>query len=95
MRWAAVAAFAGLMVTLLFLLRGGPVGTRVMAGIGGLLLLAALGFSFAAQSNISRALARLDEAPLRLEEFGPGALAPWLLVCGLGALGIGALIAAA
>ena len=85
--------------TLLFSTRlmGGPVGARVMLGVGWLLLLAALSFSFAAQSRISGALARVDEtaAQMRRDELmaGPlGAMVPWLIVLGLAVIGLAVLI---
>lgn len=95
LRLIAGVAFSSLVGTLLFSLRlgGGSVGVRVTLGMGWLLLLAALGSSFAAQSSVGRALARLDETPQLPDRVVAGSVAPWLLVVGLLATGIGALIA--
>ena len=83
--------------TLLFSTRliGGPVGARVMLGAGWLLLLAALSLSFAAQSRVGRALARVDEPTLRHDELTggtAGSFVPWLILCGLAVIGFAVLI---
>jgi hypothetical protein len=92
----AVGSWVG---TMLFSTRliGGPVGARVMLGVGWLLLLAALSLSFAAQSRISGALARVDDtaAQMRQDELmagPPGAMVPWLIVLGLAVIGLAVLI---
>jgi hypothetical protein len=74
---------------------GGPVAARVMLGIGWLLLLAALSLSFAAQSRVSRALARIDDAIVRHDDLTggiTGAFVPWLIVLGLALVGFSMLV---
>ena len=72
-----------------------------MLGAGWLLLLLALSLSFAAQARVGRALARMDE-PLAtsstaaryddLTSGAAGAFVPWLIVIGLGVIGLAVLI---
>jgi hypothetical protein len=89
----AVGSWVG---TLLFTTRllDGTMGARAMLGAGWLLLLAALALSFSAQSRISDALARIDEVgalSARHEDLKAGALGtlvPWLIVSGLGLIGL-------
>jgi hypothetical protein len=79
-------------------LAGGPIGARAMLGVGWLLLLAAVSLSFAAQSRISVALGRVDDAasvPLRQDDLMAGthgAMVSWLVVLGLGVIGLAVLI---
>lgn len=57
---------------------------RVALGTGGLLLLGALGMSFAAQARALRILGRLDQTGPSIEPVGGAALlAPWLILAGL------------
>ena len=70
------------------------VAARVLLGAGWLLLLAALSFSFTAQSSVGRALATLDDPAVRHEDLGAGiagAVVPWLIVIGLAAIGLAVL----
>lgn len=95
MAGVAVGSWIG---TLLFSTRlvGGPIGGRVMLGAGWLLLLGALAVSFAAQSRVSRAMARLDDPAIRHDDLTAGragAFVPWLIVAGLAVIGFGVLIA--
>jgi hypothetical protein len=93
----AVGSWVG---TLLFSTRlmGGPLGARVMLGVGWLFLLAALSLSFAAQSRISGTLAGVNETtavPVRQEDLMAGtrgAMVPWLIVLGLAVIGLAVLI---
>jgi len=94
MAGVAVVSWIG---TLLFSPRllGGPLGPRVMLGAGWLLLLAALALSFAAQSNVGRSLARIDEpTPPHDDLTGgtAGAVVPWLILSGLAVIGFAVLI---
>ena len=74
---------------------GGPPGARNMVGAGWLLLPAALALPLAAQSRVGRARARVDEPTTRHDDLtgGPsGSLVPWLILCGLGVIGLAVLI---
>jgi hypothetical protein len=87
--WLGTLFFSGRLI-------GGPAGARIMLGAGWVVLLAALAISFAAQGRVSRALARIDESSARIEDVTAGAGAafvPWLIVLGLGAIGLAVLIA--
>src|SRR5688572_12043964 len=82
LRLMAGVAIGSWIGTLLFSTRliGGPLGARVMLGAGWLLLLAALSLSFAAQSNVGRALARINEPTMQHDELGggtAGSVVPW------------------
>jgi len=94
LRLVAGVAFVSLIGALFFLLRlgGGALGARVVVGFGWLLLLASLAVSFVAQSSVSGALARIDEVSSR-DQSVAGSIAAWLLVAGLAAVGLAALIA--
>jgi hypothetical protein len=97
LRLMAGVAIASWIGTLFFSARlvGGPTGTRIMLGIGWLLLLAALSLAFAAQARVSRALARVDDPGPRQEDLTggtAGASVPWLIVSGLAAIGFAVLI---
>jgi hypothetical protein len=97
LRLMAAVAVGSWFGTLLLTSRliGGPVAARAMLGSGWLLLLAALALSFTAQSRVGRALAILDEPGGRHEDLGAGAagvLVPWLIVLGLGVIGLAVLV---
>jgi hypothetical protein len=77
-------------------LAGGPIGPRVLIGVGWLFLLVALSLSFKAQSRLGRALATLDDPTTHQEDRGAammGAAVPWLIVSGLAAIGVAMLLA--
>ena len=101
LRLMAGIAIGSWIGTLVFSARlaGGPAGARVMLGAGWVLLLVALSLSFAAQARVSRALARVDEAlatTARRDDLtagAAGASVPWLIVIGLGAIGLAMLLA--
>ncbi|HEY3045489.1 MAG TPA: hypothetical protein VGJ39_15770 [Vicinamibacterales bacterium] len=99
LRLMAATAIGSWIGTLFFSARviGGPAGARVMLGLGWLLLLLALSLSFVAQARVGRALARTDEPrstgatsarPDDLTTGAPGAFVPWLIVAGLGVIGL-------
>lgn len=73
-------------------LTDGSVAARVALGIGWLLLLAALGAAFVAQSQTAATLEHPDErhAP---GSSTSGAIAPWLIVAGLALIAFAVLIA--
>jgi hypothetical protein len=77
---------------------GGPIGARILLGGGWLLLLIALSLSFGAQARVGRALARIDDSSPtsgRQEDLASGAagaVAPWLIVLGLAAVGLAMLL---
>ena len=91
----AVACWIG---TLFFSARliGGSVGARVALGVGWALLLAAVAAAFSAQSSVASALDRADP-DLDRRDAAPsgfaGAVALWLIVFGLAAVGLAVLIA--
>jgi hypothetical protein len=92
----AVASWIGTLFFSSRLIAGG-VGARVMLGAGWLLLLAALATAFAAQSTVAAGLDALarDEglgSSRSLSSGAAGALAPWLIVGGLGLIGVSVLI---
>src|SRR6266851_1551639 len=98
LRLLAGVAVASWIGTLFFSprLMGGGAGARVMLGGGWLLILAAFALAFTAQSNVADALAALardeDAASSRSISSGAaGALAPWLIVGGLGLIGLAAI----
>jgi hypothetical protein len=97
LRLLAAVAVAAWLGTLLFATRlvGGTPGARMALGAGWLLLLAALAAAFAAQSQVARALGRIDEraVPNDITASGAGAAAPWLVVAGLAAIAVGVLLA--
>lgn len=101
LRLMAAVAIGSWIGTLFFSARliGGPTGARVMLGAGWLLLLLALSLSFSAQARVGRALARIDEAlaiTARHDDLtagAAGALVPWLIVIGLGVIGLAVLLA--
>jgi hypothetical protein len=97
LRLMAAVAVGSWIGTLLFSTRliGGPSAARVLLGIGWLLLLAALSLSFAAQSRVGRALARIDEPTMQHDDLGggtAGSAVPWLILGGLAVIGFAVLI---
>jgi hypothetical protein len=99
LRLIAGVAAASWLGTLFFTVRltGASTGARVSLGLGWLLLLAALAAAFSAQSAAARLLARAADSTGASQDVVSsglaGSLAPWLIVAGLGAIGIGVLIA--
>ena len=101
LRLMAGVAIGSWIGTLFFSARliGGPTGARVMLGAGWLLLLVALSLSFSAQGRVGRALARIDETlalTARHDDLtagAAGAVVPWLIVIGLGVIGLAVLLA--
>ncbi len=98
LRLMAGVAAASWLATLFFSARlvGGSIGPRVALGLGWVLLLAALAAAFAAQSTVGAALTRMGESLDRTEPVrspAAGAIAPWLIVIGLAAVGVSVLIA--
>jgi hypothetical protein len=96
---AAVAAVTWI-ASLFFSARAaaGTLAARVSLGCGWVLMLAALALAFAAQSNVAAMLHRATiDADGPTPDLGAGgvsgALAPWLLVVGLGVLAAAVLIA--
>ncbi|HLB43875.1 MAG TPA: hypothetical protein VJK49_00705 [Candidatus Limnocylindrales bacterium] len=93
---AAVAAAS--WIGTLFLagrLAGGAAGPRVLLGAGWILLLAALGLSFAAEARVARALDEANETSPRPDDLMSGvsgAIAPWLIIAGLALAGAAALV---
>jgi hypothetical protein len=96
LRLLAGVAVVSWLGTLFFATRliGGAPSSRVLLGIGWLLLLAALGAAFSAQTTIGRALGGVNENvnPAAVMSSSAGAMAPWLLVAGLAAIGFGVLL---
>jgi hypothetical protein len=72
----------------------GPAAVRVSLGVGWVLLLAALAAAFVGQSHVARALsAGVDVSRAEPPSSGPaGALAPWLICLGLGAVAMAVLL---
>jgi hypothetical protein len=98
LRLLAGLAVAGWLGTLFFApsLLEASIASRAALGVGWVCLLAALGASFTAQSAVARSLGNLQpDAPGSWSiSAGPaGAAAPWLIVAGLGVIGLGVLIA--
>ena len=98
LRLLAGLAVAGWLGTLLFVpsLLETSIASRAALGVGWVCLLAALGASFTAQSVVARSLGDLqpDASGSVSISAGPaGAVAPWLIVAGLGVIGLGVLIA--
>jgi hypothetical protein len=74
---------------------GGAIGARFTLGAGWLLLLGALAAAFVAQSRIGEALGRISDANVVHDDLSSGvggALAPWLIVFGLGLVGLAVLL---
>jgi len=74
-------------------LMGGPIGARVALGAGWALLLGAVAASFTAQAGVAAALDSVSSDTRPLSSGVSGALAVWLIVAGLAAVGIAVLIA--
>ena len=96
----AVAGWLGtlLLGTLAGHVMGGRVGARVVLGFGWVLLLAAIASSFIAQANVVGALEAIAGGDAGVLKRGvssgfAGALAVWLIVCGLAFAGLALLIA--
>ena len=91
LRLLAGVAVASWLGTLFFATRlvGGSVGARAALGIGWLLLLAAIGASFSAQSSIAAAMER-ERDPLSATI--AGTLALWLILIALAVIGVGVLV---
>jgi hypothetical protein len=98
LRLVAGVAAASWIGTLFFSARliGGPLTARVLLGSGWLLLLAAIGASFAAQSATERALRRAGDRLVAVEDAldssAAGRAAPWLIVIGLALVGLAVLV---
>jgi hypothetical protein len=91
---AAVAA-ACWISTFFFAVRltGGSVGARIMFGFGWALLLGALAAAFAGQTAVTRFFAEADpDRGVELKPSVAGLLAPWLIVVGLGLIGVAVLV---
>jgi hypothetical protein len=101
LRLLAAVAVVSWFGTLFFSARliGGGTGPRVALGGGWLLLLAAIAASFTAQSRVAAALdplARTLDRTTRASDLSSGlsgALALWLIVCGLALIALAVLIA--
>jgi len=99
LRLVTGAAIVSWLATLFFSARlvGGPIGSRVALGAGWALLLAAAAAAFAAQSAVAERLRRangdVDGGGSPMEMGAAGAVAPWLIVVGLAAIGLAVLIA--
>jgi len=100
LRLVAGAAIASWLATLFFSARliGGPIGARVALGCGWAMLLSAVAAGFMAQSTVADRLRSAngdnDAAYATVVSGGAlGALAPWLVVLGLAAVGLAVLIA--
>jgi hypothetical protein len=98
LRLIAGVAFATWAGSLLFLARlmGGHLGARATLGVGWVLLLAALASALVAQARVSAELGKLHIAtrrPPALSSGLAGALALWLVVVGLAAVGAAILMA--
>jgi len=97
LRLVAGVAIACWIGTLFFSSRliGGAVSARIVLGCGWAMLLAALSAAFAAQTSVAKALARAGDDPSAAEAAygGVGAtLAPWLVIAGLGLVGVAVLL---
>ena len=90
----AAVSWIGTLFLAARLMAGGP-GARVALGAGWVVLLAALALSFAGQAAVSGALGRVDLDLDRVHAVPAtvaGRLAPWLVVIGLGLVGVAVLI---
>ena len=98
LRLLAGVAVASWLGTLFFATRlvAAATGGRIALGAGWVLLLAALGSTFSAQSRVSRALGAIDDRTQTADVSGSGAagaIAPWLIVAGLAVIAFGVLLA--
>jgi hypothetical protein len=94
LRLIAVMAAVSWIGTLFFSARliAGGVAARVALGSGWVALLAALALAFAGQAAVSNALGRIDlERDHAVPATMAGRLAPWLVVVGLGLVGVAVL----
>ena len=97
LRLLAAVALVGWISTVFVSARiiGGPLGARVALGAGWLLLVGAVAMSFAAQSQVGRALDRGDASADPRDAASPGiagALALWLIGLGLALVGLAVLM---
>jgi hypothetical protein len=97
LRFLAGIAIVTWLGTLFLAVRLATATTAVRAafGVGWLLLLAAVAASFVAQSDIARAMTRVNDRVAAADSVssGPaGMLAPWLVVAGLAIVGFAALM---
>jgi len=94
LRLLAGVASACWLGTLFFSARliGGPIGARVALGVGWALLLGAVAASFTAQAGVAAALDSVSFDDRAISSGVSGALAVWLIVAGLAAVGIAVLI---
>jgi hypothetical protein len=98
LRLLAGVAVASWLGTLFFATRlvAGAAGGRIALGAGWVLLIAALGSTFAAQSRVARALGAVDDRTQTVDvtaSGAAGAVAPWLIVAGLAVIAFGVLVA--
>jgi len=95
LRLLAGVAGACWIGTLFFSIRliGGPIGARAVLGIGWLLLLGAVAASFTAQSRVGAVLDSVANDDRQLVFGAGGTVAVWLIVAGLGLVGVAVLIA--
>jgi hypothetical protein len=90
----AGAAWVGSLLLLSRVATGG-IGARVTLGVGWLLLLSSIAASFTAQSRVAAitdALASGDDDRRAIGFGGAGAVALWLMMCGLMLVGLAALL---
>ena len=97
MRLLAGVAGSAWLATLFLSARlaGGGGGARVTLGLGWLLLLGSVAASFVAQSRVAAALDALADGDDRraIRSGASGAFALWLMIGGLGVVGLAALLA--
>ena len=94
----AAVAVASWLGTLFFSMRlvGAGMGPKTAVAGGWILLIAALASAFMAQARVAHALDRVDAGMATSEAVAGGAsgtIAQWLVVAGLAAIGVAALIA--
>ena len=90
----AVTAWLGTIVMSARLIAGGR-GARMSLGFGWLLLLGAIAASFMAQSSAAAVAEETTDREVRRDATGSsaaGAVALWLLLCGLVLVGVAALL---
>jgi hypothetical protein len=97
LRLLAGVAVASWLGTLFFATRlvAGAAQGRIALGAGWVLLLAALGSTFAAQARVARALGAVDDRTQTADvttSGAAGAIAPWLIVAGLAVIAFGVLV---
>jgi hypothetical protein len=93
LRLLAGVAVASWIGTLFFSLRvlSGGIGSRVALGGGWMFLLFAFAAAFIGQSRVAESLAQSEDRDLASGT--PGALALWLIIAGLGLVGLSVLLA--